>query len=146
MFSPIVREIKGCHALDQVVDLDLARLELLLAGEGQHLAGQVRTLARRVDRFAQARLAAFSSASQLAFEQLQIADDDGEQIVEIMGEAAGQSGRWLPSSGPAATAWPPACAPLISTTCTISCSIWPSSLRTSDTLVEPCTCCARPRR
>ena len=29
-------------------------------------------------------------ASQLALEQLEIADDDGQQIVEIMGEAAGQ--------------------------------------------------------
>ena len=87
--SPMVRATSGAMPRDQFVDLHFARLQRLLAGEGQHLAGEVGALARRADRFVSA-LGACGRRVQLAFEQLEIADDDGEQIVEVVGEAAGE--------------------------------------------------------
>ena len=83
---------------DQFVELHFAGFEHLAAGEGQHLAGEVGALARGADGFRKALGAAV--IRQLAFEQFEIADDDGEQVVEVMREAAGQLTDGLHLLGP----------------------------------------------
>ncbi len=81
------------HAGDQPADLDRLRLERLLPGEGEQALGQRgRALgaAHRLlggalqDRGMLARIA------QMPLHALEIAHDDREQIVEVMGDAASQ--------------------------------------------------------
>ncbi len=69
--------------------LDFLRFEILLAGEGKQLAREIRTFARRIESLIGAFDRLFITF-QLALKQLEIAHDDGEQIVEVMRKAAGQ--------------------------------------------------------
>ena len=64
-------------------------LKRLLAREGEQPAGQVRAPVGRIDGGAQTLGGALVMAHQL-LDQLQIAHHDHQQVVEVMGDAAGQ--------------------------------------------------------
>ena len=77
------------HAADQLVDVDDLGAERLAAGEGEQLAGQRRRPRRRLDdRLGVAE--ALVVGQRGAAEHVGRALDDGQQIVEIVGDAAGQ--------------------------------------------------------
>src|SRR6185312_9923535 len=77
------------HADDDLVEVDRLRAELLAAREGQELLrqllGAARGQRRRGDEAQQPRLVA-----ELAFEQLEIAGNHGQHIVEVVRDAAGE--------------------------------------------------------
>ena len=81
------------HAGDQPVDVDRLRVERLTAREGQQALGQrsgalgaaMRILRRPLEA---GRVAA--GGADMALQGLQVAEDDGEQVVEVMGDAAGE--------------------------------------------------------
>ena len=80
--------------VEQPVDVDRGRIERLLPGERQQPFGQGRGALGAVHRIADAlgefQVRRIGPGFEQALRRLQIADDDGEQVVEIMGDAAGQ--------------------------------------------------------
>ena len=74
---------------DQVVHREFLVLQGLLAREGQHAAGEVGALVGRFDGGADALGGTFVVLHQL-FDELQIAHHHHEQVVEVMGNAAGE--------------------------------------------------------
>ena len=82
-----LEQLGGLH--HQAVDLDLARLQRLAAREGQKLRGDRRAARRRVvdqlgDR-CKLRL-----VRQAVLQDLDRAGDDGQHVVEVVGDAAGE--------------------------------------------------------
>ena len=86
--------------LEQLVDIDGGRLQHLAPGECQQLARQLRAAARGTRRGIDelARVAVASHRRQLV-EHLQIALDDRQQVVEVMGDSAGELADALQSLG-----------------------------------------------
>ena len=88
------------HARDQPVDVEPCRLERLAAGEGEQPLRELRralgALHGGVDRLSSAWRAARRRSPVLARSakppphRVEIADDDGEQIVEVVRDAAGE--------------------------------------------------------
>lgn len=77
------------HAEDQRVAVDLDRMQRLAAAEGEKALRQFgAALAGRQDRIDQAL--EIGPRLQRFREDVAIADDDGQQIVEVMGDAAGE--------------------------------------------------------
>ena len=77
------------HAADQLVDVDHLGLERLAAGEGEQLAGQRRGAARGLDhRLGEADPLVLGEPGPA--QHVGRALDDGQQIVEIVGDAAGE--------------------------------------------------------
>jgi hypothetical protein len=77
------------HAADQRVEVDHLGLERLAAGEGEQLPGQRRGPARRLDhRLGEADSLLLGDAGPA--QHVGRALDDGQEIVEIMGDAAGE--------------------------------------------------------
>ncbi len=74
---------------DQRVDLDLLRLQRLAAGEGEQALGEVGTLEGGVERLL-AELAHVGIVLAAHDQHVEAADDDGEQVVEVVGHAAGK--------------------------------------------------------
>ena len=64
--------------------------EDLLAAEGQELAGQAGGALGRPSGSAPRYSRRGSSGAELAEQQLAVAHDDGQQVVEVVGDAAGQ--------------------------------------------------------
>ena len=92
-----------------VVDLDHLGAERLAAGEGEQLAGQRRRPRRRLDdRVGEAE--ALVLGQRRAAEHVGRALDDGQQIVEIVGDAAGQLAQAPASCAPGAADPRPWCA------------------------------------
>ena len=76
-------------AADQAAEIDHFRRERLAAAEGQQLRGELRTARDGGDRGLQALLGAVI-ARDVATEELQIAADDLQHVVEVVRDAAGQ--------------------------------------------------------
>jgi hypothetical protein len=77
------------HARDQPVEHQRFRLQRLQPGEGQETPRQVGAAHDRGQRFAHQLLHLRHSLRQQPH-QLEIAEDDAEQVVEIMRHAAGE--------------------------------------------------------
>ena len=77
------------QAGDELADVDHLRLQRLLAREGEQALDQLhaaaRRLQRRFDEFVE-----FGVIRTVILQRRQVADDDGEQVVEVVGQAAGQ--------------------------------------------------------
>ena len=87
------------HARDQPVGIDTGRLERLATGEGEQPLGELRRALRAlhggVHRLSQfgAQLgsgAVLGEIEQIAPDRVEIAENDGEQIVEVVRDAAGE--------------------------------------------------------
>ena len=82
------------QAADQAVEVDLARAQDLLAGECEQTlrqrCGPPRALHRGRDRLADRRGFGRAGALEPALGRVEVADDDGHQIVEVVGDAAGE--------------------------------------------------------
>ena len=87
------------HAGDQAVHLQRLRLERLAPAEGEQAVGQlrraVRALLRHADMAFERRRERFRPAvpgiaREPPLHHVEIADDDGEQVVEVVGDAAGE--------------------------------------------------------
>ena len=90
MSSPISRAASPpCRATTSLRSSD-ARLQHLLAAEGQQLAGQRRPRARRPCGSRSTSGGAGSSGGERREHELAVAGDHGEQVVEVVGHAAGQ--------------------------------------------------------
>src|SRR5690606_41420981 len=72
----------------QLPQIDTAHLHALRAREGEQLSRQLRTAARRIERVDSEALQLFVFL-RAGLDQVEIADDRGEQIVEIVRNAAG---------------------------------------------------------
>ena len=79
---------------DEFVDVDRAGFENLLAREVEQTAGEFGAAARRAHDLVEARHR-LGVVAQRAHEELQVAHDDGEQIVEVVGDAAGEAAERL---------------------------------------------------
>ena len=75
------------HVPDEVIDPHLFRLHSLLAREAQQLPRQLGTLFRRLGGFQQP-LAGLAVAVDGMFDQIEIAQNDSQQVVEVMRVAA----------------------------------------------------------
>ena len=78
------------HAEHQRVEVERARLQRLPAGEGQQPPGQRRRRARPPASASAERRGARRSCAESRRQQLEVADDDGQQVVEIVRDAAGE--------------------------------------------------------
>jgi hypothetical protein len=80
--------------VEQPIDVDRGRIERLLPGERQQPLGQgcraLRAVHRAGNALGELQVHRVGPGFELALRRLQIADDDGEQIIEVMGDAAGQ--------------------------------------------------------
>ena len=80
--------------VQQAIDVDRLRVERLLAGECQQALGQRRGALRAqhgvLDAARELGLAALGRRLQLPLRVLEIADDDGKQVVEVVRHAAGE--------------------------------------------------------
>src|SRR5690606_5147214 len=76
------------HPAQQLPQIDTAHLHALRAREGEQLSRQLRTAARRIERVDSEALQLFVFL-RAGLDQVEIADDRGEQIVEIVRNAAG---------------------------------------------------------
>src|SRR6185369_3104533 len=73
----------------QRIDVDLARLERLLAGKGEQVLGQLRAaLGGVVDQLGDG--GELGTVGYRVREDADRAGDDGQHVVEIVGDAAGQ--------------------------------------------------------
>ena len=77
------------HARNQLVQVDQTRLDDLSARKGQQLPGQPGRTHGRIAHLAQ-QLLGLIIATQPLTGQLQVAQDGGQQVVEVVGHAAGQ--------------------------------------------------------
>ena len=77
------------HALEQSADVDRPRSEILPPREGEQPLHQCRRAARRLQRGVDQPLSTRRSR-QAPTQQIEVADDRGEQVVEVVGDAAGQ--------------------------------------------------------
>src|SRR5215213_11484148 len=77
------------HVPDEIIDPHLLRLYSRLAREAQELARQLGALFRRLGGLEQA-LAGLAIAVDGMFDQIEIAQYDGEQVVEVMRQPAGE--------------------------------------------------------
>jgi hypothetical protein len=82
------------HVRDEVVEVDNLRLEDLLPAEGQKLPGQARRALRRFQDLIDLPLEGIA-VPQLPQRDLPVAGDDAEQIVEVVGHAAGEASHCL---------------------------------------------------
>ena len=88
MSSLISRDQHAARVGDQLVQIDHARLDDLLARERQELTREVRGLRRGgFDVLEVRRAAAWTAEAQ----QFQRAENDGQQVVEIVRDAAGEA-------------------------------------------------------
>src|SRR6478752_6355706 len=77
--------------MEHAADIERARLQDLAAREREQLVGELGTAARRARRGADELLAVRIARERgQLLEDLQVALDDGEQVVEVVGDAAGQ--------------------------------------------------------
>ena len=89
MFSPMSRFNIWLGAADEIVELHHAWLQHLLPAERQQLARERRcALASRADRLDVVRCDPVGT--RVREQQVAGTDDDGEQIVEVVSNAAGQ--------------------------------------------------------
>ena len=88
--SPISRSIIGCISLDGATEIDDPALEHLLAAEGEQLLGQPRRALRRPCGSPTRRDASARPAGSSFDQELAEAEDHGQQVVEVVGDAAGQ--------------------------------------------------------
>ena len=90
MVSPMVRRSNSDMPCDELVDVDRLHLQRMLAGIGEQplhqSRGALRRLARGIEQ-APHPLVAFGDAPQ---RKIDIAEDGGEEIVEVVRDAAGQ--------------------------------------------------------
>ena len=77
------------HAVEQRADVDRARLKVLAARESEQALDQRRRPARRLKRGVDQAMR-LVVGRQPAAQQVEVADDRGQQIVEIVRDAAGQ--------------------------------------------------------
>ena len=78
------------HLRDDGVEVEDPRLEHLLPAEGEELAGEGGGALRRLEDLAPPSAAARSSRDQAPQDDVAVADDDAEDVVEVVGDAAGQ--------------------------------------------------------
>ena len=91
-----------CGLERQCVDVDFARLQRLLAGEGEQMLGQLRAaLGGVVDQLGDG--GELGTVSDGVRQNADRAGDDGQHIVEVVRDTAGQLTDRNPSSGPAGT-------------------------------------------
>ena len=77
------------HAPNDVVEVDDGRFERLFPREREQAVGQFTAAFRRPESIVEV-FPSLGIAAHALFQQLQIADDDGEQVVEIVRDAAGE--------------------------------------------------------
>ena len=100
MSSPITGRSIDPASRTMVVEVEPLRLQDLAAAEGEELAGQLgRPLAGALDLL---DLAPFGIVRvEAGEEQLAVAGDDGDQVVEVVGDAAGELAHRLHAGGEA---------------------------------------------
>ena len=76
--------------LEQPADVDRARLQVLAAGEGEQALDQGRRAARGLERDVDQPVRSCLAGGNLAAQQVEVADDRGQQIVEVVGDPAGE--------------------------------------------------------
>ena len=87
--SPIVRSSRSSISRDKVVEVEPLGLQRLAAGEGEQLAGQRGGVGSGLDdRLGEADALVVGKLGRA--EHVGRALDDGQQIVEVVGDAAGQ--------------------------------------------------------
>ena len=78
------------HILHQRADLDGSRLQRLAPRKGQQTLDQFGAATGGVERRSDVLAGALGVGRQLFLQAAEIADDDRQQVVEVVGEAAGQ--------------------------------------------------------
>ena len=87
--SPSVGRSSLAASSDQRIDVDLARLQRLLAGEGEQMLGQLRAaLGGIVDQLGDG--GELGPVGDRVGQDADRAGDDGQDVVEVVGDAAGQ--------------------------------------------------------
>ena len=77
------------HALDEAVDVDRRRPQRLAAREGEKPASQLGAAQGGGQRLGR-QLVVRRPLLELLAQQVEVADDDAQEVVEVVGEAAGQ--------------------------------------------------------
>ena len=78
------------HGMERVVQLQKPRLQHLPPAEREQLLGERRGTLGRLHQFRERIVAIDNRRHVVDFQQIGASDDDGEEIIEVVGDASGQ--------------------------------------------------------
>ena len=79
------------HRFDQLIEFDALEVQWLTPGEGEQAVGQCRGAVGRGHRGVDETLGFIMAAGlDIALDQVEAADDPGQHVIEVVGDAAGQ--------------------------------------------------------